>query len=180
MNGKLKNYIYLLFSVILAAAAGYWFFDSSGVFVLFSAILFVWALLVIVSVFSLITGFRFPKRYYIIRESEPAVYKKLGVRAFKKLIRRGPIHVLAPKIQINNTGDSFGQLEREMRQAETIHAAAMLISLAPAATAVMIGKAAGGILLTVLSLALHAYPVMLQRYNRGRINGITKTGGEGN
>ncbi|NLI90819.1 MAG: hypothetical protein GX434_01055 [Peptococcaceae bacterium] len=176
MRKKFNRYIFLLLSIILTSLTGYWFFHSVQIAIPFSALCFAWSILIIVSVLDLFLNFRLPESYYKIGKwkNEMVLYKKLDIIAFRNVIRRGPLHVLAPQIQINNIKISLELLELEMQRAETIHVIAMLIAIVPAIISITKGMIISGILLIGFSILMHAYPIMLQRYNRSRLNKISK------
>ncbi len=51
------------------------------------------------------------------------VYERLGIRTFKKLVRRGPLAIFSPTLQFpkEKTIPALRQLDRQMRKAEIGH-----------------------------------------------------------
>lgn len=111
-----------------------------------------------------------PERFFEIRSFERTgrVYELLGVAVVKRLVRLGPLHWFNPHLRMptERTPDQLRQLERRMREPETAHtwllAAMALVALHAAAR----GWWWAAAWTTAFNLALNAYPVMLQRYNR--------------
>jgi hypothetical protein len=71
---------------------------------------------------------RLPAGYYRLRpfESDGGVYECLGIRWFKKLVRRGPLTVFAPtlrlKLKINDLSSAeLVILQQEMCKTEAGH-----------------------------------------------------------
>jgi len=112
-----------------------------------------------------------PWRYYDLYRWESTVYEWIGIRIYKKLVRRGPLHQFNPTLKCEGKKDLFPLRGRFMR-VETIHLYALVIMMP-----VMIYTAAqswpmalGGLIF--INLFINAYPVMLQRYNRKRIENM--------
>ena len=137
------------------------------------AFLLVWTIMCWVTLVLWAFPVRFPARYYDLRSAERdgRLYERLGVRLAKRLLRRGPLHIFNPKLHIPPVADaqSLAKLDAAMRNAETNHVIMFLIVLLVIAHALLRGwwdAAAWTLLFNVL---INAYPVMLQRYNRGRL-----------
>ena len=60
-------------------------------------------------------------------------------------------------------------LLRDMNALEGVHIVAAGISIAVAALYILAGQDAVGIWLVIFTILFNVYPVMLQRWNRGRI-----------
>lgn len=118
--------------------------------------------------------FTYPPRYFAIKpfEKDGRLYEKLGVVFIKKLLRRGPFSIFSPTLHFSGDADALPKLENEMRNAEAGHLTIFLVMLLFAGMAMVRGwfDAAGWLLL--FSIILNIYPMMLQRYNRIRINRI--------
>lgn len=71
-----------------------------------------------------VIAFAVPPHYYDIRAFEQTgrVYERLGIRRFKRLVRRGILRLNPPlHLSQDRTDSTLDHLEREMRKAETSH-----------------------------------------------------------
>jgi hypothetical protein len=134
-----------------------------------------WVTLVL-SVFPL----HLPAAYYNLRpgERDGRRYKKVGVLVAKRVLRRGALHIFNPSLHLPTVRDaqSLAKLDAAMRSAETNHVMMFLVVVLVIAHAIVRGwwdVAAWTLLFNIL---INAYPVMLQRYNRGRLTSLA-TGG---
>jgi hypothetical protein len=125
-----------------------------------------------------------PAGYYRLRafESDGGVYEYLGIRWFKKLVRHGPLTVFAPTLRSKRKITELPRaelitLQREMCKTETGHLAIGLVAALMAGYALLRGwwDAAGWLLL--FNILINAYPVMLQRYNRARLQPLLEKAG---
>jgi len=137
------------------------------------AFLLVWLMMCWVALVSLAFPLRLPASYYVLRpgERDGRRYEQLGVLIAKRLLRRGPLHWLNPRLHFPPVRDAQGlaKVEERMRRAETDHVYMFLVVVPVIGHAVLRGwwdAAAWTLLFNVL---INAYPIMLQRYNRARL-----------
>ena len=125
----------------------------------------------IAAVILLIHEFRLPRSYYLAQhpQREAAAYRRLGIVIFRNFIRRGPLHIFATHMEISSRAHSLGLLISDTERAETVHVLSVFVTVPVAAIAMIMGKALGGAFTLLFSLPLHGYPIMLQRYNRIRL-----------
>jgi hypothetical protein len=134
----------------------------------------------LVMAWGAITGqvweFWLPTGYYQLRtfENKGRVYEYLGIQWFKKLVRRGPLSIFAPNLHTQRKIPSQSKaeltnLQREMCKTETGHLmiGVMVILMAGYTSIKGWWDAAGWLLL--FNIPINVYPVMLQRYNRARL-----------
>jgi hypothetical protein len=174
------RHVFLIGSVLLMLLSGYWFYLSTGVMQIPASLLLVWTILMFTSVLRLSVEYRLPRRCLNIAnpEAERRLYAVLGVRVFRSIIRRGPLHVFAPTMEIHGRKIRTRQLLREMEGAESIHGLSFLAVIVAATTALLFRKPLGTIWLVVFNILVNGYPVMLQRDNRVRLlRQIKRTGG---
>ena len=112
----------------------------------------------------------FPDSYYALSrfESDGAVYSALGIRLFQKVVRLAPLALFSPGLRFNSRRDLLNRLEMEMRRVEAAHALAFWLVTISALLFWWRGLAPAAAWMMVFNLPLNVYPVMLQRYNRGR------------
>lgn len=114
---------------------------------------------------------RLPAGYYHLRsfEKDPRFYERQGIRWFQKLMRTPVFGICNLDIPRSFRKRDFVSLEREMRFAETGHALAFLFVLGVIVFALAKGWWDAVAYLTVWNLLVNVCPVLLQRYNRGRL-----------
>ncbi|HLO13492.1 MAG TPA: hypothetical protein VK206_01595 [Anaerolineales bacterium] len=114
-----------------------------------------------------------PETYYEIKPFEQSgqVYEQLGVSIFKKLVRRGPLTVFSPTLRFpaERSVSALKTLENEMRKAETSHLAIFFLILLLLGYALVRGWLDAVAWLLLFNIFFNGYPVMLQRYNRLKI-----------
>ncbi len=148
-----------------------------------SALLVNWLAMSWIAVVGQVVHLSFAPSYYRIKTWEGAgqIYEQLGIRLFKKLVRRGPLSIFSPTLRFptERTPSALAALERGMQKAETGHALIFVLMLLYAGYALLNGwlDAVGWTLL--FDILINGYPIMLQRYNRIQLQGLTRqqTGG---
>jgi hypothetical protein len=108
--------------------------------------------------------------YYDIQPFEQAgqVYERLGIRLFKRLVRRGPLSIFSPTLRFpkDKTAVALRTLETEMRKAETGHVLIFAVVLLFVCYALLRGWLDAVVWLLLFNILINGYPIMLQRYNR--------------
>jgi hypothetical protein len=102
-------------------------------------------------------------------EDDGKVYQWFGLAAFRWVLLHTPLQRLNPNVRLRSGRSDFDRLLRSQRAAEGSHAIAALITLALAAWYSLTGHAVVGLWFFVVNIPLNLYPVMLQRWNRGRV-----------
>jgi hypothetical protein len=148
----------------------WWSLDSFGFRSPISALLVNWLAMSWIAVIGQAVPLSFSAGYYGPRSFEQSgqVYERLGVTLFKKLVRRGPLTLFSPTLRFPKEKSiaNLQHLDGEMRHAEAGHAIIFILMLLFAVYILASGwlDAAGWIVL--FNVLLNGYPVMLQRYNR--------------
>jgi uncharacterized membrane protein len=111
--------------------------------------------------------------YYRTMPWERGLYQALGVRWFKKLVNSGWYRMLwGPVLRRAGKSGSLESLASDMRAAETAHLMALVIVASLTVYSASTGRHMAALWLIGCNLLVNAYPIMLQRYNRGRIQTI--------
>ncbi len=135
-----------------------------------------WLVMAWVAIVGQVQEFQLPAGYYRLRacERDGRGYEYLGVHWFKKLVRAGPLTVFAPTLRTPRKitaldGAELARLGVEMCKAECAHLFIGWVVLLLAVYAASKGwwDTAGWLLL--FDLPINAYPVLLQRYNRAKM-----------
>jgi hypothetical protein len=115
---------------------------------------------------------RFPRFLEPVHRVEPVIYRWLGVGLVKRIVanRVWPmLHGVTPPSKPSARADFLDRIELDMKTAEICHAATFVLASCVAAYYLADGRASVAIWISVFNVALNAYPVMLQRSNRWRM-----------
>lgn len=167
---SLRTLAVLALTALVAVFLIWWLVDAFGVQNPLFALLANWVAMSAVAFGGQFSHISFPPRYYIPRAFERSgrVYELVGIRLFKALVRRGPLAIFSPTLRLpkERTAASLRQLEGQMREAEVGHAIIILLVLAGAGYSLVRGWPEAAAWLVLFSIPINCYPIMLQRYNR--------------
>ncbi len=134
------------------------------------ALAVVWLPMTGLGTVSHVVPFRLPPSWHRLRsvEIDSRLYQRLGVRAAKRLLRRGPATLFNPGLRLPSepTPERVEALARQMGTAEATHAVLGLATLGVVAHAAARGWWRAAAWTLGLDVAINGYPVLLQRYNR--------------
>jgi len=138
------------------------------------AFLVVWVPMTWLGTVSRVLQPRLPDGYHRLRpfERDGRVYERLGVRAVKRLLRRGPLAAFNPDLHLppDRSPEHLAHLERRMCDAEASHALLFVATLAVVVHAVLQGWWTAAALTLLFDVLMNGGPVMLQRYNRALLH----------
>lgn len=147
-----------------------WTVDSFGFRSPVSAFLINWLAMSWMAVIGQVVNLSFAPRYYRIKpfERTSRVYERLGIRLFKKLVRRGPLSIFSPTLRFpkEKAASALQGLENEMRKAETGHALIFILVLSYVGYLLLKGSLDAVVWTLMFNIVINGYPIMLQRYNR--------------
>jgi len=173
----------LLFTVVTVAAISLilWTWGSFGFRSPVSAFLINWLAMSWVAVIGQVVRFSFAPRYYEAKPFERTgrVYECLGIRLFKKLVRRGPFSVFSPTLRFpkEKTVSALQGLLSEMRKAETGHALIFVFMLLVVGYVLLNGWLDAVVWTLLFNIVINGYPIMLQRYNRIKLQELIRQQG---
>lgn len=134
------------------------------------AVLVVWVPMVWLGTVSRVVPPRLPRRYLRLRPFElpPRCYERLGVRAAKVALRRGPFARFNPGLHlpVDRTPAHLARLEERMEIAEASHTILFVCALGAAVVFAASGWWSSALVATLANVVMNGYPAMLQRYNR--------------
>ena len=107
-------------------------------------------------------------------EQEGKVYRFVGLGVYRWLLIRSPFALLAPEMKLRSGRSDFNRILREINKAEGVHAIAGVLTLILFIYLLIRSDFLAGIWTLIINLMLNIYPVMLQRWNRGRILRLMK------
>ena len=111
-----------------------------------------------------------PWRFRFARwEREGRVYRFVGIEAFRWLLRKSPLRWLNPAVRTTARKSDLENLLRQMNFAEGAHLIGGAITLALAIGFAVTDHMRVGLSFAVVTLLCHFYPLITQRWNRGRV-----------
>src|SRR5574342_38324 len=176
-----KRVVLFTVATIAAVYLVIWSLDAFGFRHPVFALLANWIAMSCVAILGQVISFTYSPRYYDIKAFEQTgrIYEHLGIRYFKKLVRRGPLSVFSPTLRFpkEKTASALQGLDHEMRKAEAGHGAIFLLMFGFIGFAMLRGwfDAAGWML--AFNILINGYPVMLQRYNRIKLQELIQQQG---
>jgi hypothetical protein len=113
-----------------------------------------------------------PEGWYRLRpfETSGALYRHLGVPAYKKALLRSPLN--NPWLRFKGRSDLL-KLRQDTRNTELGHGLLFLISIPVISYAFWRGQPSLGVWMILLNIPWNIYPVMVQRYNRSRLQRLS-------
>lgn len=132
--------------------------------------LVVWVPMVVVGTLSHAVPLPLPQWWGRLRtwEASGRCYELIGVRLFKRLLRRGPLALFNPGLHLPHEPDheSLARLDGKMRAAEASHLLLFVSGVAIAAHSAVRGWWSAALVTTCCNIVMNGYPILLQRYNR--------------
>jgi hypothetical protein len=166
----LKKLLLPAVATVAAISLILWTASSFGFRSPVSAFLINWLTMSWMAVVGQVVHFSFAPRYYRAKPFERIgqVYEHLGIRLFRKLVRRGPLSIFSPTLRFpkEKTVSALQCLENEMRKAETGHALIFVLMLLFVGYAWLNGWLDAVVWMLLFNILVNGYPIMLQRYNR--------------
>ncbi len=169
MKKKILICIIVIFTIILT----YGLVNYVGV----QGFLFAWVLnfmlMMCISIFTETLKTNFTSDYYKekVWEYKGKVYEKLGINLFRKLLVLVGWEKLNKKANpVKNNLDALTHLEYRTKQSELGHIIIFFIVLGFTVYVAMKYAFAESLWLLFLNTILNVYPILLQRYNRPRLN----------
>jgi hypothetical protein len=102
-------------------------------------------------------------------EREGRVYRYVGVEAFRWLLRHTPFAWLNPALRLTARKSDLENLLRQMNFAEGAHLIGGVITLGLSLGYTVTGHGRVGLSFAVITIFIHFYPLITQRWNRGRV-----------
>jgi hypothetical protein len=102
-------------------------------------------------------------------EKEGNIYRYFGIKIFRKVIIYSPFVLLSLGIRVWTGRNDFERVLRELNMAEGTHKLALLITSMAVIILFFADRTKESFYLLIGTILFHVYPIMLQRWNRGRI-----------
>ena len=112
-------------------------------------------------------------KYFHIRPIEKKIYRFLGVKYYQRMLRR--VNIFNPELHLKDGRSGLAKLEQTTRDTEQAHALICIIVLGFTLYALFQQWWLTAFWYFLFNMLFNGYPVMVQRYNRDRINRILKS-----
>jgi hypothetical protein len=111
-----------------------------------------------------------PKKFQLVRwECQGRIYRWVGVEMFCWLLKHTPLGWLNPSLRLESRKSGFDALMRQIGFAEGAHLIGGSITLGLTVAYAVLGHMMVSRSFALMTVLFHAFPVMVQRWNRGRI-----------
>lgn len=169
-NGEVRAGLLVVVATAVAVVVLGWGWWALGPSSAGFAFLVVWVPMTWLGTVSRVVRPRLPGWCHELRgfEGDGRLYERLGVRPFKRLLRRGPLAVFNPDLHLpeDRSPERLAHLESRMRDAEASHLILFVPTLGLAGLAAARGWWTSAGLILAFDVLMNGYPVLLQRYNR--------------
>ena len=177
----LRKFALIAVATIAVAGLSLWCLDAFGFRSPIFAFLVNWLAMSWVAVTGRVIPYSCPPACYDIKPFERTgqLYERLGIRLFKKLVRRGPLSIFSPTLRLpkERTLSALQELDHEMRKAEAGHATIFMLMLAFIVYALIRKWFDAALWMLAFSVIINGYPMMLQRYNRIKLQKLIQLAG---
>lgn len=175
----LKLFIRIIFSIILTSCfiivlALYLYTELNKYHfaIILNSISLNFIILIYIAILLIITKLGLSRSYFEIRkfESSGILYKRFGIKIFKHLLQKGKLSFESRRFELKSKAkERIIEVEKEMEKTEMTHLFTFLLCLVITIIFAIIVDYRFLIWMTFINIVLNLYPVLLQRYNRNRI-----------
>jgi hypothetical protein len=102
-------------------------------------------------------------------ERQGKIYDRADVRAFRWVLFHSPLGWINPNIHLRSSRTDCDRLLREMNTSESIHWLTCVVSVMLAISYLLHDHAVYGYVMLLVRIPFDLYPIMLHRWNRGRV-----------
>ena len=107
-------------------------------------------------------------------EKRGEIYDRAGIRAFRWVLFHSPLGWINPNFHLRASRADCDRLLREMNSSEAIHWLTCVVSVMLAISYLRHNHGAYGYAMLLVRIPFDLYPIMLQRWNRGRVWRVLK------
>ena len=111
-------------------------------------------------------------------EKDGEIYDRAGIRAFRWVLLRSGLGWINPNLHVRHSRADCERLLRETNNSEGVHWLAGAVLMALAIWFLVDGYPVYGYVMLLVRLPFDVYPIMLQRWNRGRVYRVLRRGQE--
>jgi len=130
-----------------------------------------WLVAITIAVVSSALFFRVnPKLFSLAHwEKQGGIYDRAGVRAFRWALFHSPLGWINPNFHLRGSRADCERLLREMNSGEGVHWLTGVVTVLLAISYLRHDHAGYGYAMLLVRIPFDLYPIMLQRWNRGRV-----------
>jgi hypothetical protein len=130
-----------------------------------------WLISMTIAVVSSAIFFRVnPTLFSLARwEKQGEIYDRVGIRAFRWVLFHSPMSWINPSFHLRASRADCDRLLREMNSSEGVHWLSCVTSVTLAISYLRHHHAMYGYVMLLVRIPFDLYPIMLQRWNRGRV-----------
>jgi hypothetical protein len=105
-------------------------------------------------------------------EKQGEIYDRAGIRAFRRVLLHSPLGWINPNFHLRASRAGCDRLLREINSAEGVHWLTCVVSAMLAISYLLHDHAVYGYVMLLVRIPFDLYPIMLQRWNRGRVRRV--------
>jgi len=105
-------------------------------------------------------------------EKQGEIYDRAGIRAFRWVLLHSPLGWINPNFHLRASRTDCERLLREMNSREAVHWLTFGVSSTLAVSYLVHDRAVYGYVMLLVRIPFDLYPIMLQRWNRGRMGRV--------
>jgi amino acid transporter len=130
-----------------------------------------WLICITIAVVSSAIFFRVnPTLFSLARwEKQGKIYDRAGIRAFRWVVFHSPLGWINPNFHLRASRADCDRLLRELNSSEAVHWLTFVVSVMLAISYLLHDHAVYGYVMLLIRIPFDLYPIMLQRWNRGRV-----------
>jgi hypothetical protein len=102
-------------------------------------------------------------------EKDGEIYERAGIRAFRWTLLRSGLGWINPNFHVRHSRADWERLLRDTHNSEGVHWLAGAVQVVLAVWFLIDGNARHGYVMLLVRIPFDVYPIMLQRWNRGRV-----------
>ncbi len=107
-------------------------------------------------------------------ETQGEIYDRAGVRAFRWVLFHSPLGWINPNFHLRGSRTDCDRLLREINSSESIHWLTFAATVMLAISYLRHDQDVYGYVMLVVRIPFDLYPIMLLRWNRGRLRRVTR------
>jgi hypothetical protein len=130
-----------------------------------------WLISIAMAVVSSVVVFRMNPALFSLAhwEKEGEIYDRAGIRAFRWVLLHSPLGWINPNFHLGASRADCERLLRETNSSEAVHWLTCVVSVTLAISYLLDDYAVYGYVMLLVRIPFDLYPIMLQRWNRGRL-----------
>lgn len=133
-----------------------------------------WLVSITIAVVTSAIFFRVNPRLFSLAhwEKRGEIYDRADIRAFRWVLFHSPLGWINPNFHLRASRADCERLLREMNSGEAVHWLTFVVSVMLAVSYIRHDHAVYGYVMLLVRIPFDLYPIMLQRWNRGRVRRV--------